>query len=108
MALQINRKCVRYQVDWEVKTFNGQPVVETLLFDISAIGAKIEGPKPLAPRNHLEFTYVKPGDDRERRHTGVIMWVRPLLHKPGRYQMGVKFYDFDWPLDLELRQGASC
>jgi hypothetical protein len=107
MALQINRKCVRYQVDWEVKTFNGQPVVETLLFDISAIGAKIEGPNPLAPRNLLEFTYVRPGDDREKSHAGVVMWVRPLIQKPGRFQMGVKFFETDWSLDQELRQGAK-
>ena len=56
MPPQVTRKCVRYQVDWQVKTFNGQPVAETSLFDISAIGAKLEGPRPLAPRNHLEST----------------------------------------------------
>lgn len=70
MPPQVTRKCVRYQLHWEVRTFNGQPVAETLLFDVSAIGAKIEAPKPLAPRNHVEFTYVKPGDDRERSHRG--------------------------------------
>ncbi|MBU4232085.1 MAG: PilZ domain-containing protein [Proteobacteria bacterium] len=107
MPPKVNRKCVRYQVDWEVKTFNGQPVAETSLFDLSATGAKIEGTKPLAPRNHVEFTYVRPGDDRERSHTGIIMWMRPLIHKPGRYQMGVKFYEFDWSLDQELRQVAK-
>lgn len=107
MPPQVNRKCVRYQVDWEVKTFNGQPVAETFLFDLSAVGAKIEGPKPLAPRNHLEFTYVKPGDERERSHTGIVMWMRPLVHKPGRFQIGVKFYEIDWPLDKELREGAN-
>ena len=67
-AAQSNPKCLRYQVDWEVKTFNGQPVAETVLLDISAIGARIEGPQPLAQRNHVEFTYVRPGDDREGRH----------------------------------------
>jgi hypothetical protein len=107
MPAQVNRKCVRYQVDWEVKTFNGQPVTETLLFDVSAIGAKIEGPAPLAPRNHVEFTYVKPGDDRERSHTGIIVWMRPLTHKPGRFQMGVKFFETDWSLDQELRAGVK-
>jgi hypothetical protein len=103
MSPKVNRKCVRYLVGWEVKTLNGQPVVGTTLLDLSAFGAKLEGPRPLVPRNHLEFTYVKPGDDRERSHTGVVMWVRPLIHKPGRYQMGVKFYGTDWSLDMELR-----
>jgi hypothetical protein len=107
MPPQVTRKCVRYQVGWEVKTFNGQPVAETLLFDVSAIGAKIEGPRPLAPRNHLEFTYVRPGDDKENSHTGVVMWMRPLIHKPGRFQLGVKFFETDRSLDQELRQGAK-
>jgi hypothetical protein len=107
MPPHVNRRCVRYQVDWAVKTFNGQPAAETLLFDISPIGAKLEGPNPLAPRNHVEFTYVKPGDDRERGHAGVVMWMRPLIHKPGRFQMGVKFFETDWSLDQEFRQGAK-
>jgi PilZ domain len=107
MPPKVTRKCVRYPVDWEVKTFNGQPVTETSVSDLSAVGAKLEGPKPLAPRNHVEFTYIKPGDDRERRHTGVVMWMRPLIHKPGRYQMGVNFFETDWSLDQELRQGVK-
>jgi len=107
MPHKVNRKFVRYQVGWEVKTVNGEPVTETFLFDLSAIGAKIEGPKPLAPRNHLEFTYVRPGDDRKRSNNGVIVWMRPLVNKPGRYQMGVKFYKADWPLDQELRQSVE-
>ena len=107
MAPKVNRKCVRYPVEWEVKTFNGQPVEETVLFDVSAKGARIEGPKPLAPRNYLEFSYVRPGDDKEKSHTGVVMWMRPLIHKPGRFQMGVKFFGADWSLDQELRQGAE-
>lgn len=107
MAPLVNRQCVRYQVDWEVKTLNGQRVPETFLSDISAAGAMIEGPKPLALRNPLEFTYVRPGDDREKRRAGVVMWVRPLIHKPGRFQMGIKFFATDWSLDQELRQGAK-
>jgi len=107
MPPKVTRKCRRYQVGWEVKTFNGQPVAETLLLDISALGARIEGPQPLSQRRHVEFTYLRPGDDSERRHTGVVVWMRPLVHKPGRYQVGVKFYEADWPLDLELSKGAK-
>ena len=108
MSPQVTRKCVRYQVDWEVKTLNGQPVAETSLFDISPIGAKLEGPRLLAPRNLLEFTYVRPGDDRERSHAGVVMWMRPMIHKPGRFQMGVKFFETHWSLDQELRKECRC
>jgi hypothetical protein len=107
MPPKVNRRCVRYLVEWEVKTVNGQPAAETLLIDLNAVGAKIEGTTPLCPRNNIEFTYVRPGDDRERSHTGVVMWLRPLTHKPGRYQMGIKFYDFDWSLDQELRSSGA-
>jgi hypothetical protein len=107
MPPKVTRKCLRYQVNWEVKTFNGRPAPETLLLDISAIGARLESPQPLTPRHHVEFTFVRPGDDRERRHMGVIVWMRPLIHKSGRYQMGIKFFETDWSLDQELRQGAN-
>jgi hypothetical protein len=103
MSPRVNRKCLRYPVNWEVISFNGRPVAETWLLDISAIGARLEGPQPLAPRNHAEFTYVRPGDDQVKGHTGVVIWMRPLVHKPGRYQMGVKFFAADWSLDQELR-----
>jgi hypothetical protein len=103
MSPRVNRKFVRYPVNWEVISFNGRPVVETSLLDISAIGARIEGSQPLAPRNHVEFTYARGGDEQVRSHTGVVMWMRPLVHKPGRYQMGVKFFATDWSLDQELR-----
>jgi hypothetical protein len=107
MPHRVTRRCLRNPVDWELSTFNGQPVAETLLLDISAMGARIEGPRPLALRSHVEFTYIRPGDDRERTHTGVVMWMRPLIHKPGRYQIGVKFYEANWSLVLELRKGAE-
>ncbi len=102
MPPEVTRKCLRYPVDWEVKTFNGQPVAQTLLMDISAIGARVEGPQAVYQRRHIEFTYLRPGDDREIRHTGVVIWMRPSVHKPGRYQMGVEFYQPNWSLDLEL------
>ena len=108
MLPKVTRKCVRYRVDWEVKTCNGHPVTQTFLLDVSAMGARIEGPQPLYQQRHVEFTYLMPGDGGQRRHTGVVMWMRPLGHKPGRYQMGVEFHQPNWSLDLELgyRYGA--
>jgi hypothetical protein len=102
MPPEVTRKCLRYPVDWEVKTCNGHPVTQTLLLDISAMGARVEGSQPLYKQRHVEFTYLMPGDDRQRRLTGVVMWMRPLGHKPGHYQMGVEFYQPNWSLDLEL------
>jgi hypothetical protein len=105
MLPEVTRKCPRYLVDWEVKTCNGHPVTQTLLLDISAMGARVEGPQPLYQERHVEFTYLMPGDDKQRRHTGVVMWMRPLDRKPGHYQMGVEFYQPNWSLDLELCTG---
>ena len=105
MPPEVTRKCPRYPVDWEVKTCNGHPVTQTLLLDISAMGATIEGPQPLYEQRHVEFSYLIPGDDRQIRHTGVVMWMRPLGHKSGRYQMGVEFYQPDWYLELALCTG---
>ncbi len=94
----VTRRCPRYPVGWEVKTYNGHPVTQTLLIDISALGARIEGPQPLYQQRHIEFTYLMPGDDRQRRQTGVVRWMRPLGHEPVRYQMGVEFHQPDWSL----------
>lgn len=105
MPPEVTRKCQRYRVDWEVKTCNSHPVEETLLLDISAIGARIEGPQPLYQQRHVEFTYLIPGDDRQRRLTGVVKWMRPLVHKPGRYQMGIEFYQPNWSLVRESCTG---
>ena len=107
MFPEITRQCPRYPVDWEVKTFNRQPVGQTSLLDISAFGARIEGPQPVHQHRHVEFTFLSPGHDRERRHTGVVMWMRPLAHKPGRYQMGIEFYQPNWSLDLEMCSGKT-
>jgi hypothetical protein len=90
-------------VHWEVKTFNGRPVIETRLLDLSALGARIEAPHPLAPRMHLEFTYLRPGEEMERSLAGMIVWCRALVKAAGRYHIGVKFYEANWPLDQELR-----
>jgi hypothetical protein len=102
MLPRVTRKCLRYPVDWELKTCNSQPVAQTSLLDISALGARIEGPRPLYQQRHIEFTYVMPGDDRRQRHVGVVKWMRPSVHKPGHYQMGVEFYQPNWSLHMEL------
>jgi hypothetical protein len=77
MPPEVTRKCLRYPVDWEVKTCNGHPVAQTLLLDISAIGTRIEGPQPLYQQRHVEFTFLIPGDDRAKKAYGEVMWMRP-------------------------------
>jgi PilZ domain len=104
-ATEVTRRCLRYPMDWEVKTCNGHPVAQTLLLDISATGARIEGPQPLYQQRHFEFTYLMPGDDRQRRHAWKVMWMRPLVHEPGCYQMGVEFSQPNWSLNLKLCPG---
>jgi hypothetical protein len=105
MTPEETRKCLRYPVNWDVKTCNGHTVTQTLLIDISAMGARIEGPQPLYQQRHVEFTYLMPGDDVQRSHAGIVRWMRPLGHKPERYQMGIEFYQPNWSLDLKLCTG---
>ena len=106
MPPKITRKCLRYPVDWEVKTLNSQPVAQTFLLDISAIGARIEGPQPLYQNRNIEFTFLMPGGDGQKRYNGVVKWMRPSVRKPGCYQMGVEFYQPNWSLDREFCHGA--
>ncbi len=94
MPPKVTRKCPRYPVDWEVKTCNGHPVTQTFLLDISAIGARIEGPHPLYQQRHVEFTYLTQGDNRQNRQTGKVMWMRPVGHT-GRYRWGLSFTKFN-------------
>ena len=107
MLPKVTRKCLRYPVDWEVKTCNGHPVTQTFMRDVSAMGARIEGPQPLYQQRHIEFTYLMPGDGRQKRHAGVVKWMRPLGHKPERYQMGVEFHQPNWSLDQKLCAGMA-
>jgi hypothetical protein len=104
MSPRTPRRAQRYKVHWEVKTLNGKPVTGIILLDISATGARLEASQPLAPRYPVTFSFFLPNAEAETCLSGSVIWMRPLITPPGRYQMGVKFHEFKGELDQLLRQ----
>lgn len=105
MKQRAHRRSQRYAVHLEVKTINGQPVADTFVLDISSLGARLESPLGLAPMRQVEFTFFLPGGDTETRLVGTVVWMRPVLGAPGRFQMGLKFFSTFWGIDQLGRSG---
>ena len=105
MKQRVPRRAQRYAVNLEVKTLNGQPASETYLLDISSLGARLESPLGLAPMKQVEFSVTFPGTDAETRLVGTVVWMRPVLGAPGRFQMGLKFITTFWLVDQLGRSG---
>jgi hypothetical protein len=55
----------------------------------------------------VDFTFILPGAETPMRLGGQVVWQRPLVSAPGRYQIGVKFYSANWDLDKQLRENQS-
>ena len=75
----------------ETKEINSQPGDGTYLLDHSQLGAKLETHLTLSPGDAVEFIYIRPGETRETRCWGQVVWVLPSSTKPGRYLLGVEF-----------------
>ncbi len=105
MKQRVTRRAQRYPVHLEVREINGQPVADTFLVDLSALGARLESPTPLSPRNQVEFSFFLPGTDIVTRVAGAVMWMKPVLTAPGRYQMGLQFFNPYWDIDQLGRSG---
>lgn len=89
----------------EVKEFNGQPVTDACVVDISSLGARLEAAISLSPRNTAEFSVVLPGTNGPTRLSGKVVWLRPVMDRPGRFQMGVQFFGPQWDIDRLARDG---
>ena len=105
MKQRVQRRSQRYAVHLEIKQINGQPVSDTYLLDISSLGARLESSVGLAPMKQMEFTFFLPGADAETRLVGTVVWMRPVLGAPGRFQMGLKFFSTFWLIDQLGRSG---
>jgi hypothetical protein len=106
MAKQrVSRRAQRFSVRLEVKEFNGKPGAGIFIVDLSALGAKVESPTPLAPRNQVEMSFSLPGGHGEVRAVGTVAWVRPIMTQSGRYLLGVKFFNSFWDIDQLGRSG---
>lgn len=105
MKKRIERRVQRHAVRLAVMELNGQPAADVHVVDLSSLGARLEAGAGLAPRNAVEFTVLFPGQPAPTRLSGQVVWLRPLTERPGRFQMGVKFFSPQWELD---RLSRAC
>ena len=76
----------------ELKEINQQPGAGSFMLDHSPLGAKLETRLNLGPGDCVEFSYIRPGEEKEKRHWGKVVWVLPSPEKPGFYRLGVEFF----------------
>jgi len=76
----------------ELKEINGRPGAGSFVLDHSPLGAKLETPLTFAPGDCLEFSYIRPGEEKETHHWGKVIWVLPSPDKPGFNRLGVEFF----------------
>ncbi len=98
------RRAQRYPVNLPVAELNGRQVAGTFVVDLSSLGARIEATAPLSTRNHVEMTISLP-DQEPLVLSGQVAWLRPMVNAPGRFQMGVCFFNPQWDLDSLGRRG---
>ncbi len=99
MKKRIERRVKRYPVCLPIAELNGQPAQEARVVDLSSLGARLETKMPLAPRNTVDFTVRLPGQPGPARLSGQVRWLRPLLDRPGWFQIGVQFFTPQWDLE---------
>lgn len=104
MKKRVIRRTQRYRVHLEVAEMNGQRVTDTFVTDLSSLGARIEAASPLAARKHVELTLRRSAQEALDL-SGQVVWIRPLLTNPGRFQMGLNFFSPRWDIDRLGRQG---
>ena len=92
MKTRVTRRAQRYPVHLEVKELNGHRAADTYLVDIGTAGARLEAPTLLKPKDRIAFSFHQPNEDSATTVTGIVVWVRSVLGKTGRYQMGVEFH----------------
>jgi hypothetical protein len=105
MKKRVHRKVQRFSARLSLHELNGQSALDSYLVDISSLGAQLESPRSLSLKTPVEFVIRFPWGDKETRLTGVVKWVRPLLGEPGRFRLGLSFFNTFWELDLLARQG---
>ena len=73
--------------------------------DLSSLGAQLESPLFMALRTPVEFVFRFPWEEKETRLSGLVVWIKPLIGKPGRFRLGMRFFNAFWELDMLARQG---
>jgi hypothetical protein len=105
MHRRVDRKVLRYPVRLSLHEVNGQPAPDSYLVDISSLGAQLETPLFVPLNTTVEFVVRFPWSDKETRLLGLAKWIKPLIGKPGRFRLGLRFHNAFWELDTLARQG---
>ena len=100
-----DRKVQRFPVRLSLHEVNGRPAPDSYLVDISSLGAQLETAQFMALSAPVEFVVRFPWGDKETRLTGMVRWIKPLIGKPGRFRLGLRFHNAFWELEMLARQG---
>jgi len=99
------RRVQRFPVRLPLFELNGQSAPDSYLVDISSLGAQLESPVSLGLRVPVDFVVRFPWMENEIRLAGQVRWIKPLIGKPGRFRMGLAFFNPYWELDTLAREG---
>lgn len=70
---------------------NGQRAAAgNYLVNLSEFGAKLETPLAFAPGEQVEFSFTPPGEAKETRCKGKIVWVLPSPLTQGHHYLGLE------------------
>lgn len=102
---RVERQVQRFPIRLSLHEVNGRPAPDSYLVDISSLGAQLESPLFMAPNSPAEFVVRFPWGEKETSLAGMVKWIKPLIGKPGRFRLGMRFYAPFWELDMLARQG---
>lgn len=105
MNRRVDRKARRFPVRLSLHELNGCAAPDSYLVDISSLGAQVESPVFLALGSPVELVVRFPWEEKDTRLSGQVKWIKPLIGRPGRFRLGLKFFSAFWGLDLWARQG---
>ena len=105
MNRRVERKVQRFPVRLSLHEINGRPAPDSYLVDISSLGAQLETPQFIALSAPVAFVVRFPWSEKETSLSGLVKWIKPLIGKPGRFRLGMRFNSAFWELDMLARQG---
>jgi len=105
MKRRVDRKVQRFPVRLSLHELNGRSAPDSYLVDISSLGAQLESPQFLALSTPVELVVRFPWSEKETHLSGLVKWIKPLIGRPGRFRLGLRFFSAFWELDMLARQG---
>jgi len=90
------RRLRRYSVRFQVTSINGTPCVDTFIFDISPLGLRMETPATISPLDTVEMKFLVPGEARETRIAGEVVWLEKKPEVLGIFIIGIAFLKPQW------------